>query len=82
MTPNLQSINEIEERLGDSLFISPRQIVNLGIYGSLAAVRLALKRGDLPSVKLANHRRRIPKKEFIEYLKENLLTGIEQCKQK
>ncbi len=62
-------IQKFEEKLGGSDFISPTKLISAGIYGSYGAVKLALKRGDIPSIKISSHRTLIPREGVIEYLK-------------
>lgn len=62
-------IQKFAEKLGDDDFVSPSSLVSAGIYGSYGAVRQALIKGDLPSIRISRHRTLIPREGVIEYLK-------------
>lgn len=71
MTPT-EIIHLFEEKLGNTDFIVPSTLVSVGLFGSLAAVRGALSRGDLPSLRVSRHRVLIPKSAVIEHIRKNL----------
>lgn len=64
------SIMEIvESKLGDGDFLSISQLVRSGVYGSEAAVRLALKRGDLQFLKVSPNRTLILKDSVMDLIR-------------
>jgi hypothetical protein len=54
-------VDELENKLGDRSFITVRQLVDCGIYGSMSAARMALADGRLPFVRVSLRRLAIPR---------------------
>lgn len=65
-------IEKITEKLGDKEFLRPNALVKTGLFGSVTAVRHALKKGVLPSLRVSPRRVLIPKESVIEHLQRNL----------
>jgi hypothetical protein len=64
-------IKKFEERLGNEDFIRPSQLVSIGLFGSTAAVRNALRDGILPFIKVSSHRTLIPRECVLEHLRKS-----------
>lgn len=71
--PTIDSfIENVETELGNSLFVTPARLIELGLFGSQAAAHEALKRGILPSIRVSEHRILIPKSYVIAFIRDNL----------
>lgn len=66
-----ETIDWIEEILGDRQFITARETVDFGIFGSMSGVRLLRAKGALPFIRISPRRFAIPRKELIQFLIEN-----------
>lgn len=64
-------IEEFEVRLGSRSFITIRELVDYGIYGSMSSARMALTNGRLPFVKISPRRFAIPRQALLLFLCEN-----------
>jgi hypothetical protein len=65
-------VNELTQKIGDQSFYSLRQIVNLGVFGSMVSARRALKDGRLSSVKISPRRSVILRQDLLNFLQNNL----------
>ena len=54
-----------------SLFVSPRFLFEIGIFGSHSAATHAVQNGAIPSVKVSPYRVLIAKEDVISFLKDN-----------
>lgn len=63
---------ELDEKIGDQPFFSARQLVTLGVFGSLVSARRALKEGRLSSVKISPRRSIILRHELLNFIQKNL----------
>jgi hypothetical protein len=65
-------IEELEAKLGDSFFITLRQLVDCGFYGSVNSARRAIENGHLPFVRISTRRLVIPRSILLEFLRTSL----------
>jgi len=65
-------IEELESKLGETSFVTIRQLVDCGIYGSMSGARIALSEGNLPFIQISERRRVIPRLVLLEYLRNNI----------
>jgi hypothetical protein len=65
-------LKAFEVQLGDSFFITVRQLVDYGFYGSLSSARQALLQGQLPIVRVSKRRILVPRPSLIEFLRQNI----------
>ena len=70
-------VEELESKLGDRSFISVRQLVDYGVYGSTSAARKALSDGNLPSIRISPRRLAVPRTSLLEYVRKNMSIGEE-----
>jgi len=49
------------------------QLIALGLFGSQSAASAAIRRGDLPSIRISPKRTVIPRSAVLEYFKSNLV---------
>lgn len=54
-----------------SLFVTPRFLFEIGIFGSHSAATHAIQDGAIPSVKVSPYRVLIAKEDVISFLKDN-----------
>lgn len=64
-------IKKFEEKLGSEDFIKPSQLVSIGLFGSQTAVRLALRKGVLPFIRVSTHRILIPRESILDHLRKS-----------
>ncbi len=70
---NTESLLEtLEAKLGDSFFITARQLVDCGLYGSVNSARIAIESGNLPFVRISKRRLVIPRHNLMEFLRTSL----------
>ncbi len=74
MSHNLmdQLSEEINKKLGDRPFYTIRQLISIGLFGSMHAARVALKKGQLTFVKISPRRSVIPRSVVLAYLNANV----------
>lgn len=65
-------IEKLTQKLGSGDFLRPIALAKAGLFGSVTAVRHALKKGVLPSLRVSPRRVLIPKESVIEHLQKNL----------
>ena len=65
-------LNKIKEQLDSipSIFVQPKFLHKIGIFGSHSAAINAVKNGELPCVKVSPYRVLIQKEDVISFLKE------------
>lgn len=68
----IELIEEFDRLLGDKPYFTVKQLIDLGLFGSVSAASKALKRGDLPSVKVSEKRTVIPRSAALQFFKDNL----------
>lgn len=68
-------VEELEDKLGDRSFITVRQLVDCGVFGSMSAARMALADGRLPFVRISPRRFAIPRSALVAYLTKNFVKG-------
>jgi hypothetical protein len=74
MSMSIESlVKEFEEFLGDKPYFTRGQLINIGLWGSSTAAATALKRGDLPSIKVSPKRTVIPRSAVLQYFRKNLI---------
>lgn len=61
-------IQEFERRLGDSDFVSPSLLVQIGVFGSLTAMHNALRKGLIPHIRISRNRVLIPRQSVVDHL--------------
>jgi|ERR1700676_379644 len=64
--------DEFSDMIGGLHFYSVRQIVNLGIFGSLVSVRRSMYAGELPYIKVTPRRSIVKREDLIEFIKSKL----------
>lgn len=64
-------LEELEARLEDRTFVTVRELVDCGIFGSMSSARMALSKGRLPFVRISPRRLAIPRQALIAFLCEN-----------
>lgn len=65
-------IREFDQLLATKPYFSSSQLFRLGLFGSITAASSAIKRGDLPSIKISSKRTVVPRSAVLEYFKTNL----------
>jgi len=65
-----KKISLIEQKIGDRQFLEPAFFVTLGLFDSCHGVRLALKSGLLPYLKIGS-RYKILREDFLRFLEDN-----------
>lgn len=65
-------IGEIDKKLGDLSFLTLPQLKELGVFGSLSAIRRVLREGKLTFVRVSPRRCLIPKSSILKYLHKHL----------
>jgi hypothetical protein len=63
---------ELNQKIGDQPFYSLRQVVDLGVFGSIGSARRAIKKGRLSFVKISPRRSVILRHELLSFLQNNL----------
>lgn len=69
-------IDELTKQLGDRNFYTIRDLKTLGYFGSLQAVRMALREGKIAYIKISPRRSLIPRVALIDYLRNNLSENL------
>jgi hypothetical protein len=64
-------LNEVSEKIGNKSFCTANDLIEIGLFGSHNAVLVALRRGDLPYLKVSSRRLIIPKKDLIKFIERN-----------
>jgi hypothetical protein len=64
-------LEEVAEKLKDKSVCSTSELVNLGIFGCHNSVLVALKRGDLPFVRISPRRLIVAKKDLLKFIESN-----------
>lgn len=62
---------ELYKELDDRNFFTIDDLITLGVFGSAASARMALKKGKLAFVKISPRRRVIPRAALLSYLQSN-----------
>jgi hypothetical protein len=76
MSTNTQSlVDEFDKLLGNKPYCTGTQLIEIGLFGSTAAVTAALKRGTLPSVKISPKRTVVPRSAVLDYFRNNLVSN-------
>jgi hypothetical protein len=70
-------LEEIELVLGDKSFIPLTDLIALGLFGSNSAALAAVKRGQLPIVRVSRHRFVVPRQAVLRFIGENYESSIE-----
>ena len=65
-------VREFDELLGKKPYFTAKQLIDLGLFGSVSAASKALKRKDIPSIKVSEKRSVIPRSAVLKFFKENL----------
>jgi hypothetical protein len=65
-------VTEFDNFLGNKSYITPAQLIEIGLWGSASAAATALKRGDIPFIKISPKRTIIPKSAVLDYFRKNL----------
>jgi hypothetical protein len=68
------TIKHFESQLGDEICVSPKKLVDCGLFGSINAVKNALKKGLIPSIKVSSHRTLIPKSSVLDHLRGSCIS--------
>jgi len=64
-------LEEIEQLLGKQQFIPLPDLVRLGLYGSHSAALAAVKRGEIPIIRVTKSRFVVPRKAVLNFIREN-----------
>ena len=67
-----QLVAELEKNLGEKPYFTGKNLVDLGLFGSATALNKALKRGDIPTIKISTKRTVVPKSAVLDYFRRNL----------
>lgn len=73
-TDNL--IADLISHLGEKPYFTGQFLIEIGLFGSQTALAQALKRGDLPTIRISPKRQVVPRKAVIEYVRKNLAESI------
>ena len=65
-------LDEVAEKIGSKSFCTANDLIDLGLFGSHNAVLIALRRGDLPFVKISSRRFVVPTKDVLKFVERNL----------
>lgn len=65
-------VEELNIKLGDRPFYTLKQLITIGLFGSMPAARMALHQGHLAFVKVSQRRLVIPRLVLLEYLQKNV----------
>ena len=68
---SISILEEVAEKIGNKSFVTPNDLIRLGLFGSHNAVLVAFRRGDLPYVRISNRRLVVPKKDLISFIERN-----------
>lgn len=66
-------VQEFDNFLVNKPYFTPAQLIEIGLWGSSSAASAALKRGDLPSIKISPKRTVVPRSAVVEYFRNNLI---------
>lgn len=66
-------IQEFEQLLGKKPYFTTAHLIQIGLWGSATAATAALKRGDVPSIKVSPKRTVIPRSAALAYFRKNLI---------
>ena len=69
-------IQELDASLAKKIYLTGNDLIKIGLFGSHSAIDSALKRGDLPYVKISSRRRVFPRSAVLEYFKNNIGVGL------
>lgn len=72
MSNHQEIIDKFIAKLGNEDFLLPPKLVDCGLYGSLAAVRTAMRQNVFPSIKVSPHRILISRDGVIDHIRKNL----------
>lgn len=64
--------DQLTKQLGDRQFFTPRELTDIGIFGSLSNARDVLKEGNLRFIRISARRSVVPRAALLEYLRHNL----------
>jgi hypothetical protein len=65
-------VQKFAKKLGNTEFVSTSKLVDVGLYGSTAAVQKAVERGDFSCLHVSRHRTLILTQSVIDHIKRNL----------
>ena len=65
-------VKELNDKLGDRPFYTTRELISVGIFGSIPAAKMALRDGQLSFVKISPRRFVVPRAVLLEFLRNNL----------
>ena len=65
-------IQKFIDKLGEGDFVKKKTLVNIGLFGSLNGVDIAIRNGSIPSIKISPNRTLIFRESVIEYIKKSI----------
>ena len=65
-------IKEFDDHLPKAPYFSITELKDLGIFGSHAAAHAAIKRKDIPSIKVSQKRTVVPRSAVVDYFRRNI----------
>ncbi len=68
-------VDEINRKLGDQSFYTLRQLISIGIFGSMHSARQAIKQGRLSFIKISPRRCVIQRKTLLDFVSRHSQEG-------
>lgn len=68
-------LDEITEKVGNKSFCTTNDLIEIGLFGSHNAVLVALRRGDLPFIRISSRRFIVPTKDLLDFVERNFNVG-------
>lgn len=65
-------IKEFDEHLPKKPYFALSELIDIGLFGSSSAVNAAIKRKDIPSIKVSPKRTVVPRSAVVDYFRKNL----------
>lgn len=64
-------LETIDQKIGDKSFYSVKELVTVGVFGSLVSARRALKKGCLPYIRVSQRRFVVLRPALLHFLQNN-----------
>lgn len=66
-----QTNPELDKLLGSHAFFTPTHLKAMGIFGTIESVRIAMRKGRLPFIKISQRRKVVPRHLLVQFIHEN-----------
>jgi len=64
-------INDLIKELGENKTVTIKQLVKIGLFGTAASARQAVRSGRIPHIAISPRRRLITREHVIQFIKDN-----------